>query len=156
MDDMKVMLRRPTGATGWEGFNLKTGPNGIRSIEFLTHVLQLVGGGRVETLRDGSTLPALAALATEQWISEAQRDRLSTLYLELRRAEHRLQMMADAQTHALPRTMEGIGEAACFMGHEGDGPFLQALEAVLAEVGANTTHRLFGDEDDDDLSLIHI
>ena len=79
MDDMKVMLRRPTGATGWEGFNLKTGPNGIRSIEFLTHVLQLVGGGRVETLRDGSTLPALAALATEQWISEAQRDRLSKL-----------------------------------------------------------------------------
>ena len=150
MDDMKVMLRRPTGATGWEGFNLKTGPNGIRSIEFLTHVLQLVGGGRVETLRDSSTLPALAALATEQWISKAQRDRLSTLYLELRRAEHRLQMMADAQTHALPRTMEGIGEAACFMGHEGDRPFLQALETVLAEVGANTTHRLFGDEDDDD------
>ena len=57
--------------------------------------------------------------------------------------------MADAQTHALPRTMEGIGEAACFMGHEGDRPFLQALETVLAEVGANTTHRLFGDEDDD-------
>ena len=150
MDDMKVMLRRPTGATGWEGFNLKTGANGIRSIEFLTHVLQLVGGGRAETLRDGSTLPALAALAAEQWISETQRDQLSSLYLELRRAEHRLQMMADAQTHALPRTMEGIGEAACFMGHEDDRPFLQALETVLAEVGANTTHRLFAAKDDGD------
>ena len=149
MDDMKVMLRRPTLATGWEGFNLKTGANGIRSIEFLTHVLQLVGGGRVETLRDGSTLPALAALATEQWISEAQRDHLSSLYLELRRAEHRLQMMADAQTHSLPRTMDGIAEAASFMGHEGDQPFLQALEAVLAQVGANTTHRLFAYEDED-------
>ena len=150
MDDMKVMLRRPTGATGWEGFNLKTGPNGIRSIEFLTHVLQLVGGGRAARLRGKSTLPALGALAAERWISETQRARLSSLYLDLRRAEHRLQMIADAQTHALPRSMEGIGDAACFMGHAQAAPFLQALDAVLAEVGANTTHRLFADETGED------
>ena len=148
MDDMKVMLRRPVAAPGWEGFNLKTGLNGIRSIEFLTHVLQLVGGGRTASLRGGSTLPALAALAGENWISAGQRDALSALYLTLRRAEHRLQMMADAQTHALPRSMEAIAEAARFMGHEDETTFLAALHDTLAEVGANTTHRLFADEDD--------
>ncbi|MGC6452663.1 MAG: bifunctional [glutamine synthetase] adenylyltransferase/[glutamine synthetase]-adenylyl-L-tyrosine phosphorylase [Candidatus Puniceispirillaceae bacterium] len=145
MDDMKVMLRPPMAAPGWEGFNLKTGPNGIRSIEFLTHVLQLVGGGRSAALRQGSTLPALAALTRDRWISEEQRDRLGTLYLELRRTEHRLQMLADAQTHALPRSMAAIAETARFMGHESEEGFLAALTSVLAEVGRQTSHRLFAE-----------
>ena len=145
MDDMKIMLQQPMAATGWEGFNLKTGPNGIRSIEFLAHVLQLVGGGRSAGLRQGSTLPALAALTGEGWISEEQRDQLGSLYLELRRAEHRLQMMADAQTHALPRSMEAIGEVARFMGHDSEDLFLAALKIVLARVELHTRHRLFSD-----------
>ena len=146
MDDMKVMLRQPMAATGWEGFNLKTGPNGIRSIEFLTHVLQLVGGGRSAGLRQTSTLPALAALTGEGWISDEQRDRLADLYLTLRRAEHRLQMLADAQTHALPRSMEAIAEVARFMGHESEEQFLDALKMILTEVGQQTRHRLFEDD----------
>ena len=93
MDDMKMMLRRPAVGAGWEGHNLKTGPNGIRGIEFLTHVLQLVGGGRSPALRVGSTLPALRALAGDGWITPAQGDRLGRLYLSLRRTEHRLQMV---------------------------------------------------------------
>ena len=148
MDDMKIMLRQPMAATGWEGFNLKTGPNGIRSIEFLTHVLQLVGGGRSAGLRQKSTLPALAALKAEGWISEEQRNHLGSLYLELRRAEHRLQMLADTQTHALPRSMETIAEVAFFMGHDSVESFLDALKNVLAEVGRQTRHRLFADNAD--------
>lgn len=143
MDDMKMMLRRPMAGPGWEGFNLKSGPNGIRSIEFLTHVLQLVAGGRSQALRIGSTLPALRALAAENWITPEQCERLSALYLSLRRAEHRLQMMADAQTHALPRTKAGIEEAARFMGHEDADSFLAVLSAILDGVAANTSHRLF-------------
>ena len=150
MDDMKMMLRRPAAGIGWEGFNLKTGPNGIRSIEFLTHVLQLVGGGRSPSLRARSTLPALRALAAEGWITAAQCKGLGALYLTLRRAEHRLQMMADAQTHALPRTMAGIEEAARFMGHWDADSFLAALSAVLDEVAINTSHRLFEQADDED------
>ena len=44
MDDMKTMLRRPPQSNGWLGYNLKIGKNGIRQIEFFTHVLQLVAG----------------------------------------------------------------------------------------------------------------
>ena len=143
MDDMKMMLRRPAAGLGWEGYNLKTGPNGIRSIEFLTHVLQLVGGGRFPSLRARSTLPALQALAAEGWVTPDQCGRLAVLYLALRRAEHRLQMLGDAQTHALPRTMDGIGEVARFMGHDRTDGFLAALRHVLDEVAANTSHRLF-------------
>ena len=143
MDDMKMMLRRPTAGLGWEGYNLKTGPNGIRSIEFLTHVLQLVGGGRAPALRARSTLPALQALAAQGWITPDQRDRLGTLYLALRRAEHRLQMLGDAQTHTLPKTMDGIDETARFMGHKEAKSFLAALGQVLDGVATNTSHRLF-------------
>ena len=46
LDDMATMLSRPVASPGWTGFNLKTGRGGIRNIEFFTHVLQLVGGGR--------------------------------------------------------------------------------------------------------------
>ncbi len=149
LDDMKMMLRRPAAGLGWEGYNLKTGPNGIRSIEFLTHVLQLVGGGRCPGLRVGSTLPALRELAAEKWITYDQCDQLGMQYLALRRAEHRLQMMGDAQTHSLPRTRAGIEEAARFMGHECAGDFLAALTRVLDQVAANTSHRLFAETDDD-------
>jgi len=143
VDDMQMMLRRPASGLGWAGYNLKAGRNGIRSIEFLTHVLQLVGGGRAPALRVGSTLPALQALAAENWITPEQCERLGVLYLALRRAEHRLQMLGDAQTHALPRTMDGIGEVARFMGHDGTDGFLAALRYVLDQVAANTSHKLF-------------
>lgn len=149
MDDMKMMLRRPAAGLGWEGYNLKTGPNGIRSIEFLTHVLQLVGGGRCPALRVGSTLPALRELAAENWIEQDQCDQLGTLYLALRRTEHRLQMMGDAQTHSLPRTRAGIEEAARFMGHESADDFLAALSRILDQVATNTSHRLFAEPDDE-------
>ena len=149
MDDMKMMLRPPAAGLGWEGYNLKTGPNGIRSIEFLTHVLQLVGGGRCPALRVGSTLPALRALAAENWIAQDQCEQLAMLYLALRRTEHRLQMMADAQTHSLPRTRTGIEEAARFMGHECADDFLAELANILDQVATNTSHRLFAEPEDD-------
>ena len=104
MQDMNSMLRRPVQTSGWHGYNLKTGKNGVRQIEFFTHVLQLVAGGRVSTIRQTRTLTALQALAAEDWISPDQARNLMDLYLAIRRVEHRLQMLSDAQTHSLPRS----------------------------------------------------
>ena len=72
MDDMKTMLRRPPQSNGWLGYNLKIGKNGIRQIEFFTHVLQLVAGGREAGLRQHQTAPALRALAKFDWINGQQ------------------------------------------------------------------------------------
>ena len=155
MDDMKTMLRRRVAAPGWTGFNLKTGPNGIRSIEFLTHVLQLVAGGRASDIRQGSTLPALQELAKGDWITTVQADNLSTLYHALRRAEHRLQMLADGQTHSLPRGEAELADFARFMGHEHGDDFLAALSETLSLVGQNCMHRLFEESDSEKGSAPH-
>ena len=85
-----------------EGHNIKLGRGGIREIEFFVQTQQLIAGGRNPALRGRETLAMLAALAEGGWIgAEARRD-LEAAYLFLRSVEHRLQMVADEQTHTLP------------------------------------------------------
>ena len=88
LEDMKKMLRRPPQSKSWLGYNLKTGKNGIRQIEFFIHVLQLVTGGRDTNLRHRNSLSALNALANAGWITHEQSDALGNAYHQLRRIEH--------------------------------------------------------------------
>ncbi len=150
IDDMATMLSRPPSTRGWPGFNLKTGRGGIRNIEFFTHVLQLVGGGRLPALRQQSTPNALASLAAGDWISIEQQTVLAAHYNDLRRVEHRLQMLSDAQTHALPRNLDDIADFAAFLGHDSTAVFLQQLETILDAVVAYSAHPLFTDGDTGD------
>ncbi len=153
IDDMKSMLRRPSQPSGWHGYNLKTGKNGIRQIEFFTHVLQLVAGGRILATRQPQTLPALQALADEEWISQAQARNLAVLYHAIRRVEHRLQMLSDAQTHSLPRSKTELLRFVQFLGHQSSDTFLAALANVMQAVGANTTHKLLEDAQQTAISI---
>ncbi|MGY1458790.1 bifunctional [glutamate--ammonia ligase]-adenylyl-L-tyrosine phosphorylase/[glutamate--ammonia-ligase] adenylyltransferase [Luteimonas sp. A534] len=96
--------------------DVKRGSGGIREIEFLVQVLQLIRGGREAALRGRRLLPMLDALrAARQVEPDAARD-LAEAYLFLRRVENRLQMLRDAQTHVLPddpldrlRIADGLG-----------------------------------------------
>ena len=147
MEDMKTMLRRPPQGNGWRGYNLKTGKNGIRQIEFFTHVLQLVAGGRDKELRHRNSLAALDALAAATWITNEQAAALGTAYHQLRRIEHRLQMIADNQTHSLPRGEEDLEKFAHFMGHRTATDFCNELDNLLDQVGANAKHDLLNPAD---------
>ena len=90
-----------------EGHNIKLGRGGIREIEFFVQTQQLIAGGRHPELRGRETLPTLAALAEGGWIGAEARDDLEAAYRFLRTIEHRLQMVADEQTHTLPSEREG-------------------------------------------------
>ena len=142
MDDMKAMLRRPPQSNGWLGYNLKIGKNGIRQIEFFTHVLQLVAGGREPGLRQHQTAPALRALAEFDWITTDQAVSLIVAYHQLRRTEHRIQMLADSQTHSLPRSHCEFRHFANFMGHSEPADLCAALSATQDSIAKHAEHRI--------------
>ncbi len=111
------------------GHNVKLGQGGIREIEFLAQTQQLVWGGRDRTLRTRRTLDALALLAQAGHLAPETAGELAAAYGFLRRVEHRLQMVADRQTHLLPEKRRQLEAFACFMGY----PDAAALAAVLLD-----------------------
>ncbi|MBV1886294.1 MAG: bifunctional [glutamine synthetase] adenylyltransferase/[glutamine synthetase]-adenylyl-L-tyrosine phosphorylase [Parvibaculaceae bacterium] len=119
------------------GHNIKLGRGGIREIEFFVQTQQLIAGGRDEDLRGAQTLVMLDMLAGKGWIeNETARD-LKHAYKFLRRLEHRLQMIEDAQTHSIPSTDEGLAHIACFSGEGSVDSFSAALVAQLSCVQAH-------------------
>src|SRR5215471_4247592 len=117
-----------------EGHNIKLGRGGIREIEFFVQTQQLIAGGRHAELRDRGTLVTLSALAADGWIDRQARDELAAAYDFLRAVEHRLQMMADEQTHMLPATAEALDVFARFLGFDSRDDFADVLVAQLRNV----------------------
>ena len=116
--------------------DIKRGPGGIREIEFLVQALQLIRGGREPALRERRLLPALQALVQAGHMEPATGAALGDAYRFLRRLENRLQMLRDAQTHALPEGAEDRARIACGLGH-GDWSALRGeLDAHRARVSA--------------------
>ncbi|MGH7069644.1 MAG: bifunctional [glutamine synthetase] adenylyltransferase/[glutamine synthetase]-adenylyl-L-tyrosine phosphorylase, partial [Acetobacteraceae bacterium] len=103
------------------GHNLKLGAGGIREIEFIVQTLQLIWGGRDPSLRVPATLTALPALAHAGLLTAGTAARLAASYRFLRTVEHRLQMVADRQTHSLPDNADEVARFAVFMGGPGGG-----------------------------------
>jgi glutamate-ammonia-ligase adenylyltransferase len=130
------------------GHDLKLGRGGIREIEFFAQTQQLIGGGRDPRLRGRDTLGALAALREAGWIDAAALGGLSDAYVELRRLEHRLQMVADAQTHTLPSDPEALRAFARLAGFASAAAMTKAVSRVLSTVERHYA-RLFEGEADD-------
>ena len=86
--------------------NIKLGSGGIREIEFITQVFQLVRGGRVVALRTPSLLTALPLLAENGQLTSEAAANLLAAYRYLRTVENRLQALEDQQTHDLPTDVE--------------------------------------------------
>ena len=127
--DMKLQMQTYRGQReiAVEGHNIKVGRGGIREIEFFAQTQQLIAGGRHVELRVRPTLQALSVLASSDWITYQARDELAAAYQFLRRVEHRLQMIADEQTHSLPDEAEAMERFACFFGYEGRTAFARDL-----------------------------
>jgi len=127
-----------------EGHNIKLGRGGIREIEFFVQTQQLIAGGRHPELRGRETLAMLATLAAGGWIGqEAARD-LADAYCFLRQVEHRLQMIADEQTHVLPADPAAHDRFARFLGLPGRDEFAAALLGHMRKVQGHYA-RLFED-----------
>ncbi|MGV7216528.1 bifunctional [glutamine synthetase] adenylyltransferase/[glutamine synthetase]-adenylyl-L-tyrosine phosphorylase [Bradyrhizobium sp. UFLA05-112] len=145
--DMKRQMQTYRGQSevAVEGHNVKVGRGGIREIEFFAQTQQLIAGGRHPKLRVRPTLTALDVLASSNWITFEARDELTAAYQFLRRVEHRLQMIADEQTHALPDDKEAVERLAWFFGYESREAFARDLLRQLEIVQGHYEKLFEGD-----------
>lgn len=127
--DMKRLMSQELKRSERED-DIKRGRGGIREIEFIAQALQLVRGGRIAKLQTPSLKSALATLVETRDLDAAAVQALTADYTFLRRLEHRLQMLADQQTHRLPAEACARARVAHAMGYAD----WAELEAALAEV----------------------
>lgn len=109
--------------------NIKLGSGGIREIEFIVQLNQLIRGGREPALRVRGLLPALTVCAARGHIPAARAKVLRAAYVFLRRLENRLQMLRDAQTHEIPDDALGRERIALGLGW----PAWESLAETLAQ-----------------------
>jgi glutamate-ammonia-ligase adenylyltransferase len=116
--------------------NVKLGRGGIREIEFLAQVFQLIRGGREPALRERSTRKTLRLLAERELLPADTVDKLLDAYTFLRNLEHRLQYLEDAQTHTLPASPEDRQTVAQMMGMPDEATLLARLDEQRVFVAA--------------------
>ncbi len=99
--EMKRMIGEEAERKGLQR-NIKVGAGGIREIEFICQVFQLMRGGRKPPLQVRDTMTVLQRLSDYHYLSEILASELRDAYMFLRKLENRLQQVDDRQTHELP------------------------------------------------------
>ena len=124
IEDMHAMKRQverqpksKSAASSILGLDIKRGAGGIREIEFFVQTQQLITGGRDPQLRRAGLRDMLGRLTARQWISKRAARDMNAAYRFLRQTEHRLQMIHDAQTHAIPKDEDGLNHLALFLNY---------------------------------------
>ncbi len=105
---------------GWG--EVKTGPGGIRDIEFTIQFLQLLNGGDLPEVRQRNTLLAMEALESAGCLTDQEYSALDDAYRFLRKTEHRLQILFDLQVHRLPEGHDELRKLALRMGYTNASP----------------------------------
>jgi glutamate-ammonia-ligase adenylyltransferase len=108
--------------------DIKRGSGGIRDIEFLTQILQLLYGKAHPELKGFSTLESLAILGDKGILTPQAVDSLTRAYSALRQIEHRLQLLGNLQTHTVPTDLDERAELSLRAGY----PSVDAFDTALA------------------------
>jgi len=114
--------------------NIKLGPGGIREIEFIAQVFQLIRGGRNAALRIRPTQTVLRLLADNRQLDTQAAQELGKAYIFLRNLEHRLQYLDDQQTQDIPNDEENRALLALGMGFADYAALLTELDVHRAHV----------------------
>ncbi|KOO07836.1 bifunctional [glutamate--ammonia ligase]-adenylyl-L-tyrosine phosphorylase/[glutamate--ammonia-ligase] adenylyltransferase [Vibrio hepatarius] len=128
--------------------NIKLGAGGIREIEFIAQVFQLIRGGREPGLRHRSLLLTLDAIEELDLLEDGGTQHLRDAYKFLRRLENLLQAMADKQTQTLPESSVEQLQLATAMGYHD-------WQGLLADVHTHmdAVHQVFngliGDDEEE-------
>ena len=151
MRDLHAQIRREVARRD-RANNIKLGPGGIREIEFIAQVFQLIRGGRETGLQIRPTLKVLAGLAERGILAAGTVEALGAAYTFLRRLEHRLQYLDDAQTHDLPDSEADRALIARAMGCTDWTALLEELDRHRRVVSRHFDD-VFGDPSDGEHTL---
>ncbi len=124
--EMKAQIDEQVRKRGHEQ-DIKLGWGGIREVEFVVQVFQLVRGGAEPGLRSNSLMQAMAAVKKLGLHPPGDVDALRDAYWFLRRVENCWQAQRDQQSHVLPDNEEPRLALACALGYDS----WQALDARL-------------------------
>ncbi|PKO45998.1 MAG: bifunctional [glutamate--ammonia ligase]-adenylyl-L-tyrosine phosphorylase/[glutamate--ammonia-ligase] adenylyltransferase [Betaproteobacteria bacterium HGW-Betaproteobacteria-22] len=136
MRDLKTQIQRDVNSKGMHD-NIKLGRGGIREVEFIAQVFQLIRGGKDATLQVKPTLAVLQLLKEKGLLTEEAVLELSQAYVFLRNLEHRLMYLEDAQTQELPASDEAKAMIAKAMNFENWQAFIAALNVHRTRVQKN-------------------
>jgi len=129
---VKEMIDEKIAMRGHQHRNVKLGTGGIREIEFLVQTIQVLLGKAVPDILDRKTVGALHRFCRHRFVNEDEQQHLTEAYWFLRDVEHKLQMMHDLQTHALPDDHDELQRCAIRMGYEAESRE-RAREQFLAD-----------------------
>ncbi|MBI6529272.1 bifunctional [glutamate--ammonia ligase]-adenylyl-L-tyrosine phosphorylase/[glutamate--ammonia-ligase] adenylyltransferase [Proteus vulgaris] len=146
--NMKSMISREVRRRSMIN-NIKLGAGGIREIEFITQVFQLIRGGREPDLQSNSLLTVLKAITTLELLTEKETTQLAESYLFLRRLENLLQSIGDQQTQTLPDNEEDKARLTFAMGYDNWETLYQEIDHKMQAVSVIFT-QLIGEEDEND------
>ena len=135
MRDLKAQISRDVLQKGMED-NIKLGRGGIREIEFIAQVFQLIRGGRDVSLQIKPTLQVLKLLQNKKLLDEITVNSLIEAYTFLRNCEHRLMYVEDQQTHDLPKLEAAQVRIALSMNFANWPQFLAQLSVHRTNVQA--------------------
>jgi glutamate-ammonia-ligase adenylyltransferase len=125
--------------------DVKLSRGGIREIEFIVQLLQVVRGGQFPELRTRPTRSALQRVARANLMPQATATALDEAYAFLRQVEHRLQYLDDQQTHTLPTNDDDLAWLAGRMGFATFGLFQDALDTHRERVAEEFDSLLGGE-----------
>ena len=134
--ELKAMIVQEVKRKGMKN-NVKLGAGGIREVEFIAQVFQLIRGGRDTDLQERRVLIVLELLAEKNLLPDYVVNELKQAYIFLRNTEHRLQEYQDRQTHNLPDDENGQARLALGMGFEDWSSFLTELNQHRENVEAH-------------------
>ncbi|MDQ6733992.1 MAG: hypothetical protein M3Z35_07725, partial [Nitrospirota bacterium] len=135
---IKGMIDEKMADRGHERRNVKLGIGGIREIEFLVQAVQMLYGARLRSVLDRNTLGALDRFKRHGLLPEAECAALTGAYVFLRDVEHKLQMVHDLQTHAIPDSNAELTRCAIRLGYRGENRE-QAMERFVSDYRSHTS-----------------
>ena len=133
MREMKAMIEREVQRRNI-GDDIKLGAGGIREVEFIVQVFQLIYGGSKLELQDRQCLVNLHHLGEVGLLDPNVVLELEDAYLFLRRVEHAIQALNDQQTQSLPHEVEPRQRMLDTLGYASWDDFLQVLNEKRAKV----------------------